>query len=46
MKGGGLYFELWIAKLILGGTLKPKDFATFARSKLLTSKIFLRPKEA
>jgi hypothetical protein len=36
------YLELVMAKLTLGGTLKPNDLATFARSRLSTSKIFFK----
>lgn len=34
--------ETLILRLILGGILKPKDFPTFAKSRLLTSKTDLR----
>jgi hypothetical protein len=40
-RGKYYYLELVIAKLTLGGTAKPNDLATFARSRLSTSKIFL-----
>ena len=38
-KSNANYLELEIAKLTLGGTLKPNDLATFVRSRLSTSKI-------
>jgi hypothetical protein len=37
-----IYLELLMAKLTLGGTLKPNALATFARSSLSTLNIFLR----